>query len=181
MMPPLQVKFLNTNQVSDELQSEINALDSLAFSGVDQNEEPDFAGVEWASHDWMELGFAGNQLVSQLCLLKREIRIGETSTWVAGIGGLATAPQWQKQGFAHQLLQQAKDFMKIQMGVPFGLLICSDAMQHYYAKNGWKKVAQSLNYIQSDDHRTLHTCVMVLPLTGQAWPKGEIDLCGAPW
>ena len=180
-MPSLQIKFLAENQVSDELQSEINALDVLAFSGINQNEEPDIAGVEWASHDWMELGLLEDQLVSQLCLLKREIRIGETLMWVAGIGGLATDPQWQKQGFALQLLQHAKDFMKSQMDVPFGLLICSNPMQHYYAKIGWKKVAESLRYVQSGAHRILTTCVMILPLDDQDWPAGEIDLCGLPW
>ena len=181
MIPSLQIKFLAENQVSEELQSEVNALDALAFSSVDQNEEPGFAGVEWASHDWMELGFMGDQLVSQLCLLKREIRVGETPTWVAGIGGLATDPKWQKQGFALQLLLKAKGFMKNQMGVPFGLLICSDVMQPYYARNGWKKVAQSLRYVQSGAHRVLTTCVMILPLDDQDWPAGEIDLCGLPW
>jgi len=143
-MPSLQIKFLAVNQISDELQSQINQLDALAFNGVNEQENLEFAAVEWASHDWMALGFVGDQLVSQLCLLKRELKIGESSTWVAGIGGLATAPQWQKQGFALQLLQHSKDFMKHQMGVPFGLLICSEPMQHYYSLNGWKKVAQSL-------------------------------------
>jgi predicted acetyltransferase len=177
----LQIKFLAEEHLSEEIKKQINDLDHEALSAADQEKDEEFAKIQWASNEWMALGAIKDQLVSQLCLLKRNIKVGEDSVIVAGIGGVATRLKWQKHGFSSSLLQSAAEFIRVEMKVPFGLLICDDKLQKFYSKNGWRKVADSLWFIQEDQHLPLKSCVMVIPLTNQKWPQGEIDLCGLPW
>lgn len=175
----LHLEILHVGQIPSGLQAQIDELDHLAFSG--EVHDADFNTIQWASHDWMALGSLDGELATQFCLLKREIRVGEQPVWVAGVGGVATHPSWRRRGLASQLLRAAEIFMRETLKVPFGLLICADETQPVYARCGWQTIAHSLVFIQNGQPRHLPTCVMCLPLTGQPWPVGEIDLCGLPW
>jgi len=176
----LQIRFLDADTKSPQLNQMVEDLDKLAFVDDDPN-EPILKGIEWSSSDWMGLAMLGDQLVAQLGILKREILVGDQSITVAGVGGVATHPDWQKRGFASQLLQAAQIFMCDALKVPFGLLVCGEETEHFYANCGWKRVAQALHYHQNGQLRMLPSIVMILPLSDQVWPEGEIDLCGLPW
>jgi len=178
-MAQLKIEFLPESLVKPELNRRIDALDHLAFSNIVS--EAQVSGIDWSSHDWMELGWLDDELISQLCLLKREISVGAERVWVAGIGGVATHPRWQRQGLASQLMRAAEKYMHAEIGVPFGLLVCADETRPFYEKNAWKLVASELAFIQNNEPRMLKTCVMVLPLSDQPWPSGKINLCGLPW
>ena len=183
-MTNLHISFLSSIEVTPELDRQIDSLDRLAFSGEDHTTEID--SIAWASHEWMALGCLDDgttpdALATQLCLLKREILVGGEPVWVAGVGGVATRPEWQRHGLASQLLRAAQTFMRAEIRVPFGLLICADERQHFYAGCGCQSVASTLNFSQDGRQRALKTCVMVLPLADQVWPAGEIDLRGLPW
>lgn len=180
-MTNLSIRFLAVTEISAELDRCIDALDHLAFSGDDHADDPEFASIEWASPDWLVLGFMEDELVSQLCLHRRTIRAGGETVVVAGVGGVATHPHWQRRGLASQVLGAAAPFMREQMKVPFGLLVCADETQPVYARNGWQTVSHCLTFVQEGRRRKLDTCVMILPLGGQPWPAGEIDLLGLPW
>jgi GNAT superfamily N-acetyltransferase len=177
----LQIKILSNDQISPELDKQIDQLDHLAYCNVKLPEDPDYGQIVWSAHNWMVLGFIKGTLVTQLCLLKREINVGTEAIWIAGLGGVATDPQWQRHGFALQILREAEKYMRDVIRVAFGLLICDKEIQSYYTRCGWINVAQSLRYSLAGQSRVLNTCVMILPLTNQVWPSGEIDLCGSPW
>lgn len=179
-MTDLQMRFLPVAEITPELDQRIEALDHLAFSG-EAHTDPEFASIEWGSPDWMSLGFLDGELVSQLCLHKREITVGAQRLWVAGVGGVATHPNWQKRGFAAQVLRATETFMREHLEVPFGLLVCADETQPVYARCGWQTVAQALIFVQDGKPRSLETCIMILALTSQPWPDGEINLLGLPW
>jgi predicted acetyltransferase len=179
-MTDLQMSFLPVAEITPELDRRIEALDHLAFSG-EAHTDPEFASIEWGSPDWMSLGFMNEELVTQFSLLKREILVGGQPVSVAGVGGVATHPQWLRRGLASTLLRAAESFMRDEIRVPFGLLICADETQPVYARCGWRTVAKSLLFVQNNLRRRLETCVMILPLADQPWPGGEIDLCGLPW
>jgi GNAT superfamily N-acetyltransferase len=182
-MTDLAIRILSVKDISPGLGHRIDALDHLAFSGSDDagSPDPEFDSIEWSSPDWLVLGFVGSELVCQLCLLEREITAGGEQVRVAGVGGVATHPGWQRCGLASQLLRAAETFMRDKMQVPFGLLVCAEATQPVYAHCGWQTVAGSLLFVQDGRRRTLETCVMILPLAGRPWPAGEIDLLGLPW
>ena len=180
MKDNLWIEIIPVDQISTDLNKQIDALDHLAFSG-EQHSDPELNSIKWSSHDWMALGYLDTELVTQLCLLKREVIVGQERVWVTGIGGVATHPDWQGRGLASQLLRASQTFIDTEICTPFGLLICADKTQSVYARCGWQMVAKSLMFVQDGRRRTLDTCVMILPLTDQPWSAGEIDLDGLPW
>jgi len=180
MKDNLRIEFLGPGQISPELDKQVDALDRLAFSGQ-VHKDLEFSSIQWSSHAWMALGHLDGELVTQLCLLKREIRVGREKFCVAGIGGVATHPGWRRCGLASQLLRASEAFIRAEIRTPFGLLICADEVQPVYVRCGWQTVAKSLTFVQEGRRRTLETCVMILPLTDRPWPSAEIDLNGLPW
>jgi GNAT superfamily N-acetyltransferase len=179
-MMDVQINFLAAYKKSPQLSQMIEDLDKLAFADEDQN-DPIMQGIEWSSSTWMGIALLGDQLVAQLGLLKREILVGDKPVTVCGVGGVATHPDWQKKGFATQLLRATQIFMSAELKVHFGLLICADETAPVYAGCGWQPVAQALLYHQDGERHSLPTMVMILPLSDEPWPEGEIDLCGLPW
>ena len=181
MTQDLQIEIISTDKTSPELDKQIDQLDHLAFAD-EKHDDPEFNSIDWSSHiEHMALGRVDKELVTLLGLLKREILVGEKPVWVAGVGGVATHPNWQKRGFSSTLLNVAEKFMREEMEVPFGLLVCADERRSFYGRAGWKLIADKLFFIQNGERRSLKTSVMILPLSTEAWPSGEIDLRGLPW
>jgi GNAT superfamily N-acetyltransferase len=173
----LQIEFIRSSQVPPAIQKIIDRLDQLAFAG--ENAEKD--SNEWAASDWMVIGRLDGEIVTQLGLLKREIRVGAVRIPVGGVGGVATLPAWQRRGLSTALMGVAAQFMQVELNVPFGLLVCADETQPFYARLGWKTVATKLWFTGNGKLQSLQTTVMIMPLSKQEWPEGEIDLCGLPW
>jgi len=180
-MTDLQIRFIPQAELTPKLQQDIDLLDKLAFADDGIDDDPEFSSIHWASPDWMGLGFVNEELVTQLCLPKREIIVGNEKVWVAGIGGMATHPDHQHIGYGSALLRMTESFMRDEMHVPFGLLICAYETRPFYELARWQFAADMLYYSQDNQRRTLNTCVMILPLEKHAWRAGEIDLCGLPW
>ncbi len=180
-MTNLQIRFMPQADITSELQQEIDALDKLAFADNGIDDDPEFTSIQWSSPDWMALGFLNDELITQLCLPKREIIVGAEKVWVAGIGGMATHPNRQHKGYGSALLQATETFMRDEMRVPFGLLICAYEMRPFYELARWQFATDLLYYQQDHQRKILHTSVMILELNNQTWRAAEIDLCGSPW
>jgi GNAT superfamily N-acetyltransferase len=180
-MTDLDIGFIPHAEIRPELQKECDALDHLAFGDIVFEEDPDFPPIQWAIPDWMALGFLQGQLVTQLCIPKREIMVGSEKIWVAGLGGMATHPEYQRRGLGSKLLAATDSFMRDTIQVPFGLLICADETARFYQLSRWQVADNHLYFIQDHQRRRMDPCVMILPLTDRTWPGGEIDLCGLPW
>jgi aminoglycoside 2'-N-acetyltransferase I len=173
----LQIEFIRSDQVTPGTQESIDRLDHLAFAGEHSEEEPN----EWADSDWMGLGRVDGELVTQLCLLKREIRVGDLRLEVGGIGGVATLPAWQRRGMSSVLMGAAAQFMQEEIKVTFGLLVCAEETQPFYARLGWKTVAKECWFSGKKELQCMQTVVMIIPLSKEIWPEGKINLCGLPW
>ena len=180
-MTDLQIRFIPQADIKPELQREIDALDHLAFDEEDHDADPEFSSIQWATSDWMGLCLLQGKIVTQLGIPKREIAVGLEKVWVAGIGGMATQPDFQHQGFGSALLKATETFMREDLRVPFGLLICADHTRPFYERSRWQFAADFLYYHQTNQRINLRTCVMIIQLTDRAWSAGEIDLCGPPW
>lgn len=180
-MTTLHIRFIPHKEISPNLQNEIDALDRLAFADDDIDNDPEFSSIHWAAPDWMALGYLDKELVTQLSMPKREIIVGSEEIWVAGLGGMATHPKHHHKGHGSALLRATETFMRDEIQVSFGLLICADETQPFYKLAHWQRVADLLYYHQDNQRKILHTSVMILNLSNQTWPAGEIDLCGSPW
>jgi aminoglycoside 2'-N-acetyltransferase I len=174
------ITILTPSEVTTDLQRRMDELSRIAFAA--DADDPELAGIEWvSSSDWFVLVWMEAELVSELCLLRREINVGEEKVRVVGVGGVATQPRWQRQGLATALLRAAETHIKEKIPVPFGLLVCSTGTRPLYEGTGWQHAADELVYLQNGERRLLKASVMILPLTGRDWPSGTIDLCGSPW
>ena len=180
-MMDIQIRFIPHAEISPELRVEVETLDQLAFADENDVDDPEFASIQWATPDWMALGFVQDRLVTQLCLPEREILVGREKLRVVGIGGMATHPEFQHKGLGSALLAKIETFMRSERHVPFGLLICANATRPFYERANWNFVNDALYYWQENERHVLQTAVMVLPLEDHIWPTGEIDLCGSPW
>lgn len=177
-MNELEFRIFPNAEISPELKKQINVLDSLAFSEPLEDELKD---VQWSSADAVAVGFIDGLLVTQLCLVYRQIKVGAFNLLVVGVGGVATHPQYRRNGYSSQLLGITRDILIKEQRATFGLLICEEKLEPFYGAAGWQKVANSLDYWQENQCRTLKTPVLILSLSGQEWPVGNIDLCGSPW
>lgn len=181
-MKTLQIQFFNTDHISDDLRQQIEQIEELAFNDDDDGDSNDPDPIDWSSHiEWMGLGWLESDLVTILGLLQRQILVGAAPVWVVGVSGVATHPDWQKRGFSSSLLRAAENFMHQRLQAPFGLLVCGEERRQFYGRTGWQAVANGLFFTQAGRRRWMEAVVMILPLTEQAWPPGEIDVCGLPW
>jgi predicted acetyltransferase len=138
-------------------------------------------GTKWAPPDWAVMVWEDDEMVSNVHIVVRVAMVGKETVKLGGIGNIATKVEWRQRGYASAALKVAQDFLLEPLQVDFGLMISTEEMAPHYAKAGWSKVANSLTIDQPDGKAKLNYPVMVLPVGRQAWPEGEIDLCGRPW
>jgi aminoglycoside 2'-N-acetyltransferase I len=156
--------------------SQLNHLLDEAFSHDDFGR-----AYQWAKSDWRLLLETQGEFVSHAGIVERTVTVEGLLVRVGGIGAVATAPRWQRRGLARQLLERAAGFMRSELRVDFGLLICGDDLIPYYGRLGWRVTPGPLWADQPQGKVKMPTAIMALSLTGLPWPSGAIDLCGLPW
>ncbi len=139
------------------------------------------AGTQWASPDWTVMVWEEQELVSNVHIIERVVKAGSQSVRVGGIGNISTKVEWRKRGYASAALKVAMEFLADPLKVDFGLMVATESVKPIYEKLGWKMVASSLLMEQADGKMPFNYPVLILPVLAQAWPAGEIDLCGLPW
>ncbi len=150
----------------------------------------------WAIADWHVLAWEGDLLVGHVDITERTASVGGEELRLGGIGGVVTLQERRMRGIAKAALEQAARFLRDELAVPFGLLVCDPVLTPFYEKLGWQAVAGPLIFDQPASFRpgldqvisgeathkaTLEGAIMVLPCRDHDWPAGLIDLCGLPW
>jgi aminoglycoside 2'-N-acetyltransferase I len=138
-------------------------------------------GIKWASPDAAVMVWVEDDMVSNVHIVKREIKVGRQKIIIGGIGNIATKVEWRKQGYSSLALIKAEEYLVDPLQVSFGLMISTPELIPRYSKRGWKVVADSLKCEQPEGKYTLQYPVMILPVKQKEWPAGPIDVCGLPW
>src|SRR5512140_3397949 len=161
----LQVIIQSTGNMEKDVENEIDQLDFLAFgSGSDVAE--DFAG--WAvSSTWYVMGRLDGKLVSQIGIVDRTIRAGGQILLVAGVGGVATHPDFRQRGYAGILLKTALEQMCLRQCYDFAMLFCSMQMIPFYTRRGFCQVQNPVYLLESGKRVLFEDNKMVLPLSGK--------------
>ena len=147
---------------------------SQVFAGQDQ-------GLVWATSDYRVLIWEGDELACSVEILERLARVGEQAVRLGGISGVATWPAYRRRGLARRAMQAAMDFLRLELKVEHGLLICGPHLIPFYQGLGWQVVPGPLVYGQPSGKGSFLDVIMIWPCRGQAWPAGVIDVCGLPW
>lgn len=135
----------------------------------------------WAQPNCYVILRLGDQLAGRLGVLNRKVSVGGRITTVGGIGGVATKPEFRHRGVASAMLARAAEFMKSDLGVEFGFLLCRHEVSPVYAKMGWIIVPGPTTFTRAGVTATYPNDTMILPLANKEWPAGPIDLMGLPW
>ena len=174
--PSYQLTIRSARDLGEAAQERVEALLREAF----QNDEFGRA-FRWADNDWSLLMEAQGELVSHVGLVERTITADGLPVRVGGVSAVATASAWRRRGLARQLVERAAGFMRAELRLDFGLLICGDDMIPFYDRLGWRVTPGPLWVDQPQGKVRMPTTIMTLPLAGRPWPGGTIDLCGLPW
>ncbi|HKO97502.1 MAG TPA: GNAT family N-acetyltransferase [Pyrinomonadaceae bacterium] len=137
--------------------------------------------LTWRPKELHFVLFSDGKPLSHVGLLRHEVSVDGKPMKVAGLGGVVTVPEAQKQGIARRMMEHAMLFMKRAWEVEAGLLFCLPKMEAYYARLGWQTIDGPVLFDQPVGKVTSPLLVMVYPLREKAWPKGEVDLQGLPW
>ena len=138
-------------------------------------------GIKWAPPDWAVMVWEDEEMVSNIHIVERTVKVGTELVKLGGIGNVATKVEWRRRGYASAALHVAQDFLHDPLHVDFGLMVTTYEMVPHYEKVGWRRVAHSVMIAQPGGKAKLDYAVLVLPVFRQAWPEGEIDLSGWPW
>ena len=138
-------------------------------------------GMRWADPDWAVMVWEDQELVSNVHIIERVIRVGDQAVRVGGIGNISTKVEWRKRGYASAALKVAMEFLVDPLKADFGLMTATETVRPIYEKLGWKMVASSLLMEQPDGKEPFNYPVLILPVLARDWPAGPIDVCGLPW
>ena len=181
---------MGTRVLLCDLQLEIKATDALtaeehAYIASWMRQvwgSTDAANYKWSESDWHIVGRIDGKPVTHVEIVERIGTVNGQPVKLGGIGGVTTLPEWRRCGFASTALQRAATFMREELRVEFGLLICEREMVPLYRRLWWEIADAPLVFEQSSGKTSFPEAVaMVLPCSGKEFPRGVIDLCGLPW
>lgn len=135
----------------------------------------------WAEPNYCVVLSLDGQLAGRLAVLDRQVSVGGEIIRVGGIGGVATKPDFRHRGVASIMLSRAAKFMKDDLCMEFGLLLCRHEVSPVYAKLGWTPVPGPTTFSRGEVAATYPHDTMILPFAAKAWPQGPIDMLGLPW
>lgn len=136
----------------------------------------------YAEADYYVRAWAGDQWVSLVEIVDGTVSVGDQPVRVGGIGGVSTLPEFRRQGYSTAALDAAARFIFDEMGVMFGLLLCSDAMVPFYAARGWQHIDAPVYYEWAGVRELqIEGAAMILPHGDALWPPGVVDFNGPSW
>lgn len=133
---------------------------------------------------WME--DEQGMMVTHLDFERRMISVNGVDVHIAGVGEVATHPDYQNQGLGRLLMAQLKTILTEQLPVDYGILQCREEVTGFYQKVGWHRIEQAIHQqdIQTGDIQVNPGPIMILPIhkSTKYWIRdGIVDLRGLPW
>ena len=177
----MKIEFIATDQLTDiqkenlkHLRAAVYPAEALATLIGKQ--------VTWVSPQWSILVWDGDELVSRVGLVVREIVSNGETKLIGGIGGMLTHPERQEKGYASEAMREAARLFNEELKVAYALLFSGSRLIEFYKRLQWKPfegqvfVEQLRGKIEfSANH------AMVLDVKEQAPLNGSLDLNGLPW
>ena len=138
--------------------------------------------VTWMSPQWSILVWDGDELVSRVGLVVREIISNGEPKVIGGIGGVLTHPERQDKGHATETMREAVRLFNQDLKVAYGLLFCGSRLIEFYKRLQWKPFEGQV-FVQQLRGKIEFSAnnAMVLDVKEQAPLNGLLDLNGLPW
>ncbi len=172
----MQIEIHATRQLPPAVWKQLDDMLNHAFVGDEIG-----YGYQWSDNDWNLWLRSEGEFVSHVGVVDRTITVGGQPLRIGGVGAVATAPEWRRRGYARQLMEAAAVFMRDELRVRAGLLLCGEVMEPYYSRLGWQTVPGPLLVDQPQGKVAREATIMVLLFDETTWPAGTVDLCGLPF
>ncbi|HVT04414.1 MAG TPA: GNAT family N-acetyltransferase [Thermoanaerobaculia bacterium] len=139
--------------------------------------------LEWRPKLWHLIHRQDGLAVAKVSVLRHTIVVGDRELEVGGLGGVVTRPEYQRRGYARQLLERASNFMRGELGLDHALLFCLDRMRPFYEELGWKPIRAPVSFLNKNQEIDIPTGLNAMSIDfGEArWPEGTIQLRSLPW
>lgn len=182
--PELYFRILDEADITDEIDRSIRA--SLVECYPKNREH--FSRMRWwhSHQSWTVMAVeSGGEVAAGLSIVERCIQVGEKglSLNIAGVGNVFALPRWRKKGVIDQIMILAlKEARK--RGLEAGLLFCIPPLEKVYRRMGWKKINTTVTMHDEsgfDIPVPEKNIIMVVPITIETFPDGEIHLMGRDW
>ena len=128
------------------------------------------------------LGIMNEELVAQIGIDYRVIKVGDEIFDVFGIIDLCVKEENRGQGLAEKLLNEVHSLAKSN-DVDFVVLFADD--HRVYNKIGFQLKENSCKWLGIDEHTSLSiieekldSCLMIKSVSGKEWKNGELDMLG---
>ena len=177
----MNIEFVATEKFSEPQQK---ALKQLAAAVYPPEVVATLPGrfFTWARPQWSVLLWEGNELVSRVGLVVREMLQGFSPKRIGGIGGVMTHPAQQGLGLASQAMREASKRFDTDLNVSYALLFCRPHLIEFYKRLNWKPFQGKIFVEQPDSHVEFSgNGAMLLDVKEQAPLEGVLDLNGLPW
>ena len=118
-----------------------------------------------------------------IAVIEREIRVGEVTVSVAGIGNVCVMPEYRGLGVIDTAMKCMVDESRLR-GLDAGLLMCKPALEKVYGRMGWENVASNTfmhNEVGASVKFPEGNSVMSMAISRDVFPEGDIDLQGRDW
>jgi ribosomal protein S18 acetylase RimI-like enzyme len=162
-------------------------IQTLLIAAFPQHEEiwsrHSFWGGTAECRMWLE---QDQKMIAHLGFARRTIRVGGQEILIAGVGAVATHPDFQGRGTGRQLFAELKKILLEQLPVDFAFLECREAVIGFYEKAGFTLHRQTVHCFHPDKQAWIYDdgAKMIMPIhkTLDEWnADGLIDLRGMPW
>lgn len=123
----------------------------------------------------------GSDLLGHMGVEYRRVRVGEEHFRIFGIADLCVHPDFRSSGVGGRLIDHLQELAS-EYQAQFMLTFASRS--DFYVKNGFEEVHTPCRWLMIHQGVTMGVMqrklsgVMVKPLDGAPWPKGELDLLG---
>ena len=141
---------------------------------------------DWhCSPAWVVAANGPDGTVAAHCaMVEREVLVGGTQrVTVAGVQGFSVRPAWRKTGLSDRIMAIALAEAR-HRGIQAGLLFCLPSLERIYGRMGWRSAPFSVTMTDENGNPAPlpdKNIAMVIPLTIDVFPSGDIDLRGTDW
>jgi len=177
----MKLEFVATDQLSDLQKNGLQQVGSAVYP-------PEIIATlpgrffTWASPQWSVLLWNGDELVSRVGLVMREIISNGATKSIGGVGGVMTHPARQGQGLASQAMREASRLFGEELKVAYAVLFCRPHLVEFYKRLSWKPFEGQV-FVEQPQGKIEFSVngAMVLDMKESAPLKGSLDLNGLPW
>jgi len=168
--------------MTPELDAAIRQLLCICFPGDDSVFQYTRAWHDSAP-EYSIVYMEGERALGHVGVVVREISCDGRPVQIAGVQNVAVHPERRRTGLSRHAMRAAME-EAARRGIPYGLLFCVPALEHFYRFLGWEKVdvrVTMLDAVGDDVPADDKNIAMTKDLTGTPLRPAEIHLMGRDW